>query len=1013
MALTVYCMGDMPIFTSVLNAVAMAFSSSLFDPSQGAGVVIAGLLIGIIFMILPATIAKGIDPKPFIFALFLFYGGVLPKERLQIEDVYTGTSTAVDNVPLIVALPASIVATLSKAMTDQVETSFSTTSGSYLAMGQEGFVNPLKLLLSLRNPPNNKRTFPYLSASLTEFVKYCAPTDPAFNVKTMSSNADIVGYLASLGNVHGVMTYYNSANPQGLGTACSDGITRISADVAALSASGDMNKLFKSQTAGEYANNPSAAGATFTGFENAYNSVTAGIVANGQDAQKFMVNMIAMTPVSQGVDCINQPTGPNMAECMTAVMTRETMERANVDSAAAASIFAKIAIPTMNVLLALFYAFSPIVIGMAFLSASHGIKIILGYLMFGAWTQSWMPIAAVLNYMIQMQTQYAISSFPTDGVTMENYMQFYNVVTMKVSTASELMAMTPMISMALLSGSMMALTSVSNKMGGKDYVDETNAAPKSLDNGSITSNGSQLVRNATAETGQADGRMAGSPLVQQTTAGRVDFATVDAADAADRKASHDRALAHSASQKKSAAQSRVSGIAKSVQDQEKVSRGGSAALANIQGTERNMIHEYVSAMAKDNNWNESEQKAVETQLVAAAKTGTPGEGVLGSGISLTASAGMKDTTVQQYMQSVKDSQSDTNKNSYAAKQAATKKLEQMKSHNIDFGQSLVKSDQMAEEFKSASEEATSAERKASESESVSRGMKTSKSMKSNEIAQQLVSRFGGARAALNNSDAAANAGLNKEAFNAQVAEKVKDLRKHGAVGSDDVLAVSAGLEILGASGSAGADQVLSMMQNGGMVAKGTSVGMNESDKGEFSSTGDAAHSDAQNAGNNVAGAHVAGQTAVKANKKGPRVLTESEKQSAKTTTSTKLAESVSPDIDRPDAKTEAAQQMVEEAGLNDEWTLYKKAALDAGLMIAGGMAGKYAGNFIARMRQAPIKSNPGMLGTDSKEIIEKMAQADAKAAAMAKEGMKDGVMAGVVVPTVAPNDAEPNKPGEE
>src|SRR5665647_3386071 len=152
MALTVYSMGDMPIFTSVLNAVAMVFNSSLFDPAQGAGVVVIGLQLGIIFMVLPAMGGAKINPMPFIFALLLFYAGVVPKERLQVEDIYSGQVTAVDNIPLIVALPASLAATLTRAITDKVETAFSTASGSYLAMGAEGFVNPLKLILGLRDP---------------------------------------------------------------------------------------------------------------------------------------------------------------------------------------------------------------------------------------------------------------------------------------------------------------------------------------------------------------------------------------------------------------------------------------------------------------------------------------------------------------------------------------------------------------------------------------------------------------------------------------------------------------------------------------------------------------------------------------------------------------------------------------------------------------------------------------------------------------------------------------------
>ena len=974
---TVYTLGDLPIFVSVLNAVAMVFSSSMFDPAQGAGVVVIGLLIGILMMVIPAMTKAKLDPMPFIFVLLIFFAGIVPKERLQIEDVYSGQVAAVDNIPLIVAMPASIIATISRAVTDNVETAFSTTDGSYLSMGAEGFANPLKLMLGFRQTAQVKRTFPYLSQSITEFVKYCAITDPGFSYKKISSEADMVAYLAGL-NVSGVMTYWDAAHPLGYGTSCSEGATNLKRDTTPLVMLADAESLLKTATAGEIPAGGTSAGATIAGLTQAYNSVTAGLLGNMQDSQQFMVNAIAMAPVQQGIDCVNQPTGPNMSTCMSEVMTRSAMEQMNIDAAAQASIFTKTMIPAMNILLALFYAFSPIILAVAIISGAHGMKIVMGFLMFGAWSQSWMPIAAVLNFMIQMQTQYAISAFPVDGVTMENHMQFYSIISMKLGIASTLMAMTPMISMALLSGSMYALSNVAGGMGAKDYTDEKLAAPSAGTNDSLVKNGALVDRSSTVKVGQSNSNISGAPIVQGDTAGRTDFATIDASDTADKKASKDRSIAETATKKLQTAQARVAGITNNAQDQESIARQGSAALANVKGTERNMIHEYVAAMAHENNWTDEEAKKVEATLALKAKTGTPGEAIFGSGLSMEASASMGSTMQQKYAEAVKASNSNKNSNSYKASESAQKQIQQQKSHGVSFQQAINKSDQAAEEFKQASEEASSAEKKASESESVSRSLKGSKAMKSNEIAQTMVDKHGGASAKLKTEDAAKMAGLNAEAYKAQVADKVKDLRAHGTVGSDDTLEVAAGLEILSASGAG--DSVLSMMQDANLVAKGTNVGMSEIDKQKFAATQAGVKAETSSVPAAVAPAKGAANEAVAANNTEMQVLSTTERKDVVDAADAPVQEQVSDNIAPPDSKVDEAEAEVEKAGLSDEWKLYKKAATEAGMMLAGGALGKAAGSFISKMAKVPPKSNPGMLGVSREHGIIDMAKADAKAA---------------------------------
>lgn len=532
MTLTVYSMGDLPIFTGVLNATAMAFNSSLFNPAEGAGVVMVGLLMTCVWMILSALNQGKIDHKPLIFVILLFYAGVMPKERVQVEDIFTGQIAVVDNVPLVVALPASIIASLNRALTDKIETAFSTTDGSYLAMGAEGFASPLKLLMGLRNL---RDVFPVQNQNIEEFIRYCALTEPlyseTFSVQKLKKSPDVVGYLAGL-NVSGVMTYHDplespsAGGALGIGISCSLGKERIKNDLSPAAIQAALEAAVKTNTAGEIPAG-SGLGASVAGVEQAYNSVTAGIMGNLQDAQQFMLNVVTADAVNGALNCFNQPAGSDNQACHVAVMSAQAIEQGNVDAAAQASIFTKTMIPGMNILMALFFAFSPIIIAVAFLAGPHGIKIATSFLMFGIWTQSWMPVAAVINYLIEMQTQNAFSSWPATGVTLQNYMQFYNVLSIKLGMASTLMASVPLLTFALLSGSAMAVTKVASNLGAKDYVDEKIAAPSLASQSAAVNNGALLDQGTRAHLHSAGGNIH-SDMVRN--AGFNPFSKLDLAD---------------------------------------------------------------------------------------------------------------------------------------------------------------------------------------------------------------------------------------------------------------------------------------------------------------------------------------------------------------------------------------------------------------------------------------------------------------------------------------------------
>lgn len=539
---TVYCMGDLPLFRDIINAVAMVFSSSLFNPSQGAGLVVLALLLSIFFFAVPVVMNKPLSPFPFIFVFLLYFGGVVPKTTLLIQDIYTGAVTSVDNVPLIVAVPASLSASIAKGITDTVETAFSSPSqGTYLSLGAEGFVNPLKLLLSFREVGTGNGVGDELAIwqqSLDMFVRDCAVNAPGYSAQKLKTSPDMFAYLTSL-PVAGVVMQYSAGIPEGYLTSCPAAAASLITELGAMTAAtgAQLDTIINSTT-------PPRANSVggVVAFKAAANSIVIGALGTSQDAQQFMVNMLANQTVESGLRCANQAQGA-LPGCRAAYFSTVSIEKANVDAAANASIFAKTAIPTMNILLALFYAFSPIVIGIAMLSAAHGIKIIGGFLMFGAWTQSWMPIAAILNYIVQLQLEGELAKFGHNGINMSNMHEFYTAISLKLGLASEMMALTPMLSMALLSGSMFALSGVANKFAEDKGSSAAGAlAPDYTKTGALGEQGALMTGNAPVQRQRIDGGMGAGGVYTMANAGNDTATEIDVAGGA--KASVQNAFAH-------------------------------------------------------------------------------------------------------------------------------------------------------------------------------------------------------------------------------------------------------------------------------------------------------------------------------------------------------------------------------------------------------------------------------------------------------------------------------------
>ena len=607
MNFTIYTFGDVTDFQAMLNAVAMVFNSSMFNPTTGAGVFVMGGLISLL-TILFSTIVSGLsgrasfNPTILLVTFLIFFAGINIKSTVQINDVFSAKTTVVSNIPIIVAAPAGIISSAANGITQNIETAFSTTNGNYLTLGTMGFADPLKILESLKHgsagrPVDSSVAFPYLKQSVTQFMLNCGFPAPNFDYPTMMVAPDLITYITQL-NVAGITTYYNAANKTGVGMDCASAENLIANDAAQIPASPAGVAVLNGIIAANMSVNQAPTGGhtngsySFADFTSAWNGMTAGTAWIGQNAQNVMNNMLFLDTISNTWNCqSNAASQADLNTCAEAVMMRQGLEQMKEDSAGAGTMFTRTMIPLMNILLMLFYALSPIVLIVAVFSGIHGVKVIGSFLIFGVWTQSWMPVAAVINYYIQMQEPSAINSLAQispAGMGMGVSMSFYDNISLKISLASHLLASTPMITMAIISGSMYSLTQLAK--GGSDHIDQSIGAPDLLKTSAVAQVGSAL--SATASGGAIERNEAISGLETQKG---VAIPKVDVSDGANVAAKNEENIAVQAGSQANA----VIGKALSA------SKGAGSSST---------VGEDIQAVAKQSNsktWDEAEKLANE------------------------------------------------------------------------------------------------------------------------------------------------------------------------------------------------------------------------------------------------------------------------------------------------------------------------------------------------------------------------------------------------------------------
>ena len=470
-----YIFSDNVAIWRALNGLAAWFNGSgqLLQNAAwlGALVVLAIALYG-------AAVGKSAVSGGTLGAWFFFMSCMGLTGQANVYNIYTNTVTVVNNVPALALVPASAFSKAGYKVFTSMETAFSGVTGSYMAVTQHGFMGPLEILLSLRSPKFGTIR-PGLSQSLTEVVHHCAVNPAIGATPPISQSTDALNWLKMYGLKTGLTRVFPENDPTGQGVikTCEDAIKFVDDEYGIVAAgNSDLMTLINGDTNRRNPQDPNGLWQA-ANLSGSYNMLIASAVGMTQNAIQFTKNALTASTITYTMDCLSQSgamTTPDTCQS-GALALANSMEKWKTDAAMAGSGFLKTMFTSMGVLQALFFSLFPIIAIYGLVVPTKTAKIFGGFIFFGIWCQSWLLAVAPIQSYIQTSIVEEMGKIMAGagGMTIANSMAVYQALSTKLAVAGDIMASAQMLSLALLSGSMIALSGLAKKWSAEKQMDSS------------------------------------------------------------------------------------------------------------------------------------------------------------------------------------------------------------------------------------------------------------------------------------------------------------------------------------------------------------------------------------------------------------------------------------------------------------------------------------------------------------------------------------------------------------
>ena len=450
MVFNILSIGDGEMLANAFEGVAMIFGSGSM-----VNIVKTGFLL-MIFIICFRYLSNLEFPLYHVLVGMIVYLIMFgPTGTVTIEDVYSGETRIVADVPIGVAAPMSIISSMGVNMTQLFETAFSTPDEAGLLYA--GYLDSLNTLIKLRNigignVGSDGGLNGDLSKTINGYIEQCVMFDlelsDSYHEVTregLQKNPDLWEALKTTFINLDIMTYLPS-QPEGKQENCYNAYINITNYI----------------TGNSFIDRLDAEVLTLLGItdpeqraDQRIDDAAAALGLAGFDSQTFMRNALLASYLKDGP---------------TAFIMRTGQEQLNLQWASEQSMFNTIARPLMAFVEMFTVAISPIV---AFLTTLGpiGMGMIVRYLQLILWIALWGPLMAVCNLYITIVTTRALrvialhSEDNGSGLqAMINHDQLYQTLETQLSAGGMLASSVPALSLMIVYGGSVAATNLAGRM---------------------------------------------------------------------------------------------------------------------------------------------------------------------------------------------------------------------------------------------------------------------------------------------------------------------------------------------------------------------------------------------------------------------------------------------------------------------------------------------------------------------------------------------------------------------
>jgi hypothetical protein len=471
--------GDPQPIAAAFKGLAAFFGNGNFAHSVMASAMTAAALMGLVMALLASVTTLRFTVGQWFVGTVLAMALFQPSSSVTVKSYFDDTAAMVsprmiviDHVPIGIAYPAGMASMFSKTVSDKFLEWFADTHSDVSASsdGAGGLMSPLKLIMKMNALYACASDNTVLCSNLREFLQDC-PVEGGM-ASVMRENA---GFYRLMNNsdMAGSTIFYNYDSGQVLQEArsCRDAGPRIYdamsqyAAGSGVASKGVLDDLIGKSTAsepGEIDNGEQGASSALQGgldnLSQKFNDAT------GADSNALMVNLLFCHVVQAGWQATS-------AKADAALVFAKAMSEARAKAASAeagsSSMFESFMTSAMNLFSFLFVATAPIIILVGIVMGMAGFRVYGSWLLFGVWSQSWLPIANLISFYMMSSFWSRLAEFQSAKMFgCQNIEHFYHQVASVIYTGSSMMASVPIITLSLISGSMVAMSSLAGRATG-------------------------------------------------------------------------------------------------------------------------------------------------------------------------------------------------------------------------------------------------------------------------------------------------------------------------------------------------------------------------------------------------------------------------------------------------------------------------------------------------------------------------------------------------------------------